>query len=118
MKSLGYVGKLMFAGPMAMFGIFHFMGADSMTGMVPSFLPAPVVFVYLTGLALILAAVAIIIGKKVKLATQLLGLMLALFALLIHFSGFMSQDPVSSSMFLKDIALAGGAWFMSSHLSD
>ena len=118
MKSLGFIGKLMYAGPMAMFGIFHFMGADDMKGMVPDYLPAPVVFVYLTGVALILAAVAIVIGKKAKLATQLLGLMLALFALLLHFSGFMNQDPVGSSMFLKDLALAGAAWFMSSHLSD
>lgn len=118
MKSLGFIGKLMYAGPMAMFGIFHFMNADNMSGMVPDFLPAPVVFVYLTGIALILAAVAIVMGKKAKLATQLLGLMLALFALLIHFSGFMNQDPASSAMFLKDVALAGGAWFMSAHLSD
>ena len=118
MKSLGFIGKLLFAGPMAMFGIFHFMGADSMTGMVPSFLPAPVVFVYLTGAALLLAAISIVIGKKAKLATQLLGLMLAIFAVLIHFPGFMNQDPVSSSMFLKDTALAGAAWFMSAHLSD
>ncbi len=118
MKRLGYLGKLMYAGPMAMFGVFHLMGADNMTGMVPDILPAPIFFVYLTGLALILAAVAIIIGKKAKLATQLLGLMLTLFAVLIHLSGFLNQDPVSSSMFLKDIALAGSAWFMSSHLSD
>ncbi len=118
MKSLGFLGKLLYAGPMAMFGIFHLMGADDMKGMVPDFLPAPVVFVYLTGIALILAAVAIIIGKKAKLATQLLGLMLVLFAVLIHLSGFLNQDPISSSMFLKDIALAGSAWFMSSHLTD
>lgn len=118
MKSLGFIGKLMYAGPMAMFGIFHFMNAEGMTGAVPSFLPAPIVFVYLTGIALVLAAVAIIIGKKAKLATQLLGLMLALFALLIHMKGFLNQDPSASAMFLKDIALAGAAWFMSSHLSD
>ncbi|SNS71266.1 hypothetical protein SAMN05421640_0956 [Ekhidna lutea] len=118
MKSLGFLGKLMYAGPMAMFGIFHLMGANDMKGMVPDFLPAPVVFVYITGIALLLAAIAIIIGKKAKLATQLLGLMLALFAVLIHLPGFMSQDPVSSSMFLKDIALAGSAWFMSAHLTD
>ena len=118
MKSLGYIGKLMYAGPMAMFGIFHFMGADSMTGIVPSILPAPIVFVYLTGVALILAAVAIIIGNKAKLATQLLGLMLALFAVLLHLSGFLAQDPTASAMFLKDVALAGAAWYMSSHLSN
>ncbi|MEM6644375.1 MAG: DoxX family protein [Bacteroidota bacterium] len=118
MNSLGFVGKLMFAGPMAMFGIFHFMGAESMTGIVPSFLPAPIAFVYITGLAFILAAVAIILGRKAKLATQLLGLMLALFAVLIHLPGFMNQDPVGSSMFLKDIALAGASCFMSTHLSN
>lgn len=101
-----------------MFGIFHFMGADSMTGIVPSILPAPIVFVYLTGVALILAAVAIIIGNKAKLATQLLGLMLALFAVLLHLSGFLAQDPTASAMFLKDVALAGAAWYMSSHLSN
>ncbi len=108
----------MYAGPMAMFGIFHFMGAESMTGMVPDFIPAPIVFVYLTGVALILAAVAIVLGKKARLATQLLGLMLALFAVLIHLPGFVNQDPVGSSMFLKDIALAGAAWYMSAHLTD
>ncbi len=118
MKSLGFIGKLMYAGPLAMFGIFHFMGAESMTGMVPGFLPVPIVFVYLTGIALILAAVAIVLDKKAKLATQLLGLMLALFAVLIHLNGFVNQDPVGSSMFLKDIALAGAAWYMSTHLSD
>lgn len=108
----------MYAGPMAMFGIFHFMSAENMTGYVPGFLPAPIVFVYLTGIALLLAAIAIVIGNKARLATQLLGLMLALFAVLIHLPGFLNQDPVASSVFLKDIALAGSAWFMSAHLSN
>lgn len=89
-----------------------------MRGVVPDFLPAPIVFVYLTGIALILAAVAIIIGKKAKLATQLLGLMIALFAVLVHLPGFLSQDPTASSLFLKDVALAGSSWFMSTHLGN
>ena len=108
----------MYAGPMAMFGVFHFMGAESMTGMVPSFLPVPIVFVYLTGVALVMAAVAIVTGNKARLGTQLLGLMLALMAVLVWLPGFMSQDPVASSNFLKDVALAGGAWFMSAHLKN
>ncbi len=118
MKNLEYIGKLMFAGPIAMFGIFHFMPNNGMVGVVPDFLPAPIFFVYATGVALILAAIAIVIGNKAKLATQLLGLMLSFFALLVHLEGFMVQDPISSAMFLKDIALAGGAWFMSAHLAN
>jgi len=108
----------MYAGPMAMFGVFHFMNAEGMTGAVPDYLPAPVIFVYLTGVALLLAAIAIVIGNKAKLATQLLGLMLVLFAVLIHLGGFLAQDPTASGMFLKDIALAGSAWYMSSNLSN
>ena len=118
MKSLGYIGKLMYAGPMAMFGVFHFMGAEGMTAAVPDFLPAPLFFVYLTGVALVLAAIAIVTGNKAKLATQLLGLMLLLFAVLISLPGFLSGDQQMSAMFLKDIALAGAAWFMSAHLSN
>ncbi|MEM9895303.1 MAG: DoxX family protein [Bacteroidota bacterium] len=116
MKSLGYLGKLLFAGPMAMFGVFHFMGASTMTRIVPSYIPFPIVWVYATGLAFILAAVAIIIGQKARLATQLLGVMLVAFAVLVHLEGFLGGNPASSANFLKDIALGGAAWFMSSYL--
>lgn len=118
MKSLGFVGKLLFALPFAMFGFFHFMNAPGMSGLVPSFLPAAEAWVYLTGLAHILAVVAIIIDKKAKLATLLLGIMLLSFALLIHFGGFMDGDQMATSSFLKDTALAGAAFFMSSKLSN
>lgn len=118
MKNLGFIGKLLYALPLAMFGFFHFMGASSMKGMVPSFLPGAVFWVYLTGLALILAAVAILIGKQAKLATLLLGVMLLSFALLIWFSGFLNGDQTATSMFLKDTALAGAAFYMSSHLKN
>jgi len=118
MNNLGFIGKLLYALPMAMFGFFHFMSASAMAGMVPSFLPAAEIWVYLTGLALILATVAIIIGKKAKLATQLLGLMLLLFALLMHLPGFINQAQPAAAMFLKDTALAGAAFFMSTHLKN
>ncbi|MEP4531578.1 MAG: DoxX family protein [Cyclobacteriaceae bacterium] len=118
MKNLGFIGKLLYALPIAMFGFFHFMNASAMVGVVPSFLPAGEVWVYLTGLALILAAVAIIIGKKAKLATQLLGLMILLFAVLIHLPGFLNQAQPAAAMFLKDTALAGAAFFLSSHLKN
>ncbi len=49
--------RLLYAIPMALFGILHFMNASDMAGMVPSFIPGGVFWVYLTGLGLILAAV-------------------------------------------------------------
>lgn len=118
MKLLPTVGKFMFAIPMAIFGLFHFMNAESMGGMVPSFIPGGILWVYLTGAALVAAAVAIIIGKKAKLATQLLGLMLLLFAVLVHLVSVTNGNEMSMPNLLKDVALAGGAWFMSGQLSD
>ena len=118
MKNFAFIGKLFYALPMAMFGFFHFMAASAMSGMVPDVLPFPEVWVYLTGIALILAAVAIMINKKARLATILLGIMLLAFALLLHLPGFMNQAQPDSAMFLKDVALAGSAFFMSAHLKN
>jgi len=114
MKSLGFVGKLIYALVIALFGLFHFMNASEMAGIVPDPLPVKEVFVYLTGAALIAAAVALIIGKKAQLAMLLLGVMLIIFALTIHLPG--GQESMSN--LLKDLALAGSAWFIGAHSKD
>lgn len=116
MKNLSLAGKYMFAIPMILFGVFHFGGAEGMKGMVP--IPGGVIWVYVTGVALVAAGVAIIIGKKARLAAQLLGLMLLIFALSIHLPGAIGGNDMSMAAFLKDLALAGGAWFMSGHFHD
>ena len=72
----------------------------------------------LAGLGHILAVVAIVIDKKAKLATMLLGIMLLSFALLVHFGGFMDGDQGDTANFLKATSLAGAAFFMSSKLSN
>lgn len=118
MKIFSTLGKYMYLIPLAIFGLFHFMNADAMSGMVPAFLPLKVVWVYLTGVALIAAVVAVIIDKKSKLALQLLGLMLLLFALLLWLPGAIEGDQSATSMFLKDFALAGAAWWASKDQSD
>ena len=101
--------RLLFAIPMLMFGVFHFMNAEGMAGMAPF---GGVFIVYFTGLALIAAAVSIVIKKKASLATLLLGVFLILTALLVHVPS-MSSNEMAMPMLLKDIALAGGAFFMS-----
>ena len=115
MKNLNLVGKILFAVPMLVFGFGHFGNAGSMKGMVPDYLPAPDFFVYLTGIALVLAAVALFINKYAKLAMQLLGVMLLLFVLLVHLPGALSGNQMAMVSVLKDVAIAGGAFFISSH---
>jgi len=101
--------RILYALPMAIFGLFHFMGADDMAGMVPSFIPGGVFWVYLTGAALILAAVAILIQKKARLACLLLAAMLIVFVLTIHLPGLSENMQASMPNLLKDLALAGAA---------
>ena len=99
------VSRYLFAIPFIIFGIFHFMNAGGMAGMVPGWLPGGVFWVYLTGLALIVAPISLFIGKKDKLAMLLLALMLVIFALLVHLPGGQSSMP----NLLKDLSLAGAA---------
>ncbi len=119
MSSLTTIGaRILYAVPMAIFGIFHFTSAQDMSGMVPSFLPAPTIWVYITGLALILAAVAILIQKKARLACLLLALMLIVFVLTVHVPGLSENMQSSMPNLLKDTALAGGALCLAGHSSD
>lgn len=107
------ISRILFALPMAVFGLLHFMNAQGMSMMVPSFIPGGVLWVYLTGVALLAAAVAIIVNRRFgRLAALLLGVLLLSFALTIHLPGVMNPDTMASSLpnLLKDTALAGGAF--------
>lgn len=108
-NTLVNAGRITFAVPFLFFGISHFMNAQSMGGMVPGFLPGGVFWVYFTGVAHILAAIAILIKKYVKIATILLAVMLLIFALAIHLPGFLQGNQMELGNMLKNIALAGGA---------
>ncbi len=106
------VARILFGAPFAIFGLFHFMAASKMANMVP--LPGGQFWVYVTGVALIAASIAILSKKMGKIAMLLLALMLIIFVVTIHIPSVMgaeSQQAMMQSMtnLLKDIALAGGA---------
>ena len=61
------IARILFVIPLAGFGAGHLMNAGDMAGMVP--VPGGVFWIYLTGIALLAAAVSIIIKKKAALAT-------------------------------------------------
>ncbi len=117
MNAITGIGKYLFALPMLAFGAMHFIGANDMASMVP--IPGGVIWVYLTGAALVLAALAIMAGKKDGLAAFLLGIMLILFVF-SHMTMMGNEDlpqmvrDMQPAGILKNIALAGGA-FMYAH---
>jgi putative oxidoreductase len=107
MSALTNLGKYLFAIPFLVFGLFHFMGASNMAGMVP--IPGGAFWVYLTGAAMAAFAVSVFMGKYDKLAGVLLAALLMLYILLIHGKSAAGGDQMATISALKDLALAGGA---------
>jgi putative oxidoreductase len=99
---------------MLVFAFSHFTNESAMAGMIPAYLPQPIIWVYISGTALALAAIALIINKKVKLASYLLGLLLFIYVFVIHIPHLLNGDQSAMPMILKDIALAAAAFFMGS----
>jgi putative oxidoreductase len=109
--NISKLGKYLYAIPMVIFGLFHFLNASAMVGMVP--IPGGVFWIYLTGLSLILAGVSIIIQKLDDWSSFLLAILLFVFVLTIHLPGIFAGGEMAQmyiTNLLKDLALAGGAF--------
>jgi len=108
----GSLARLLYGLPMLAFGIMHFLNVSDMVGMVPSFMPGGAeLWVYITGVALILAGLAIVgsivvsgLSGLTYWACILLGVMLISFVVALHL------PAGNMPMILKDLGLAGGAW--------
>lgn len=111
MDALPKVGRFLFAIPMALFGVFHFINTDAMVGMVP--IPGGALWIYLTGIALLAASVSIMTGKQAVLATRLLAVFLLLTGLTVWLPMLLGGNQDAMSNVLKDLALAGGALVLS-----
>jgi uncharacterized membrane protein len=104
------IGKYIYALPLIVFGLFHFLNASAMAGMVP--VPGGVFWVYLTGAGLILGGVSIIIQKFDDWASFLLAILLLSFVFTIHLPGVLAggeMEQMFMTNLLKDLAMAGGA---------
>ena len=108
-RVLERAGRITFALPFAVFGLFHFSGAQAMAGMVP--IPGGVFWVYFTGVALIAGAVGLLSGILGRWAALGLALLMALFAFTVHLPnlGNPQLGQIAMISLLKDLALMGGA---------
>jgi putative oxidoreductase len=102
------------------FGTFHLMKPKELFGYVPSYLPGGIMWVYLTGVAFMLAGIAFILHKKVKLAGYLLALLLMIFVLTINLPNFLNagdneMKQMALVSMLKDTALAAFALYIGSN---
>ena len=123
-QTLSRIAIVLLALVMAVFGIYHFVYPQNLVGYVPSFLPnAGNLWVYIPGAAFILAAIAFITNKMVKLAGYLLAVLLFIFVLTIHLPNFINGGSdetrqLSLINLLKDTAIAAFAMHIAANSSN
>ena len=99
---------------MIAFGIYHFLHPRNLLVFVPSNLPGDIKWVYVVGVAFILAAIAFITNKGVKIAGYSLAILLIIFVITIHVPNFRQAGDEALRQgalinILKDTALAAFA---------
>lgn len=123
-QTISRVAIILLAIVMAVFGVYHFVYPQNLVAYVPSYFPAAGnLWVYIPGAAFILAAVAFITNRMVKLAAYLLAVLLFIFVLTIHLPNFMNAGEASVRQgefinILKDTAIAAFAMHIAANSSD
>ncbi len=97
MNNLKTIGRILFAFPFAVFGLMHLMKANVMAGIVPSFVPGGVIWVYVTGLVLIGGTISIITQKQIYVAALVLAGLMLIFVLTIHLPGLLGGNQMAMS---------------------
>ena len=104
-------GRMLYAVPLGLFGLQHFVFLNEVKGGVPSYMPWHIFWACLVGVALIAACLSILTGIKADLAALLMGIMLFLFVLMIYAPNLAANlhDRFAISGPFRDLAMSGGA---------
>ena len=96
-------------------GIQHYIYADFVRTLVPPYMPWRLAWVYVTGTAMILAGIALLINRQVKLVGLLLGTMVLLFLMMVHppILTAKTAGPLNWTRFFQDLAIMGAAFALS-----
>ncbi len=81
-KTFNKTGIILYALPLTLLGVAHFMHPALVTPKIPAYLPAAKVLDYLVGAAMVALAVCIIARRYAQTAALAMGIMLLVFALL------------------------------------
>jgi hypothetical protein len=78
------IGPFLFAFTMMSFGLSHFYYTGTVADLVPGWIPAHLFWTYFAAIALIGSGIAIILRFRVFLVSNLLGLMIFLWFIILH----------------------------------
>ena len=107
------IGTIIYALVIGFFGVNHFLNGTGLQKQMPRFVPYSIFWIYLTGVLLIAAAVALLINKYVRVVGILLAIFLILIVVTVHIPAMtnVTEERVSIIVtnLVKDTGLAGAA---------
>ena len=112
------ISRYIFALMLIVFGLQQFQDLDFMTAKIPLFMPLRSFWVYLTGIALIVAGVSVIINKKARLAAFALGIYL-LIVNLLNYGYLLANDlhnPILWTGGMLNLAITFGVFILANSL--
>lgn len=109
------LGPIFEAAPLAVFATEHFLAAQDLVSMVPSWLPAHLFWVYLVGAALLAAAISFIAWRCVRWSAALLALLFLIIVATIDLPnlGAEAGDRLFWTLTVRELAFASGAMVLS-----
>lgn len=113
-RIISHIAIYLLSVVMIIFGIYHIRHPHNMLAFVPANLPGGINWVYVVGVVLILAALAFIFNKFVKITAYLLALLLIVFVLAVHWPTYNNAGDadIRQTAFidmLQDLAIAAFA---------
>lgn len=111
-SAIGLAGRLLYAVPLLVFAVQHFIYANFVAGIVPSWIPGQIVWVYLVGVGFIAATVSLATGWQRRWAATLLGLQFLIWVVILHAPRVLASPEKGNewtSLFVA-LAMGGGAW--------
>ena len=102
------------------FGIEHFIHPYDLLIKVPDFLPGGMAWVYIVGVAFILAAISFMTNIWVRTSAYLLAVLLFIFVFTVHLPAYLdtadrAYQQLAFNNLLKDAALAAFALYIASN---
>jgi len=113
-RKLRPLAPLFLGGFLLLGGIQHFVYADFVARLVPSWIPGTRFWVYFTGVALIAGGVGILLPKTQRLAATMSGIMILLWVLLLHIPRALADlhNAGETSGVFEALALSGVAFIL------
>lgn len=114
LDKIARLSRYVFAVLLIVFGAQQFLNPEFVTAKVAPYLPGRMLWVYLTGAAMIVAGVFVLINKKPRFAAVMLGALMFALNLLLHVYLLANapQAPLLWTGAMLDLAITSGVFIL------